>query len=151
MNGYNFTERLRRVLALSREEAHRLGHEYVGTEHFLLGLVAEGEGGATAMLESLGVNCGAMKALVEQTVKTGSKSGWPGSDLPYTSRAKKVLEFAMSEARAHNHSYVGTEHLVLGVLREEKGIGAQALADAGLRLPEARAEMLRLLGPNNAS
>src|SRR6266571_4715334 len=92
MNGYNFTDRVRKVLQMAREEAARLHHEYVGTEHILLGLIREGEAVAA------------------------------GPDLPYTSRAKKVLELAMSEARELNHSYVGTEHLLLGLLREEKGI-----------------------------
>ncbi len=116
MNGYNFTDRVRKVLQMAREEAARLHHEYV------------------------------IQQKIEETVKKGKAAAAAGPDLPYTSRAKKVLELAMSEARELNHSYVGTEHLLLGLLREEKGIAAQVLTDAGVNLEQARAETLRLLG-----
>ena len=146
MNGYNFTERVRKVLAMAREEAARLHHEYVGTEHILLGLIREGEGVAAAVLQNLSVDLDEITQKIEETVKKGKAAQTTGPDLPYTSRAKKVLELAMSEARELTHSYVGTEHLLLGLLREEKGIAAQVLTDAGVNLEAARAETLRLLG-----
>jgi ATP-dependent Clp protease ATP-binding subunit ClpC len=146
MNGYNFTERVRKVLAMAREEAARLHHEYVGTEHILLGLIREGEGVAAAVLQSLNVDLEEIQQKIEETVKKGKAAQATGPDLPYTSRAKKVLELAMSEARELNHSYVGTEHLLLGLLREERGIAAQVLTDSGVNLDAARAETLRLLG-----
>ena len=146
MNGYNFTERVRKVLAMAREEAARLHHEYVGTEHILLGLIREGEGVAAAVLQNLSVDLDEIQQKIEDTVKKGKAAQATGPDLPYTSRAKKVLELAMGEARELNHSYVGTEHLLLGLLREEKGIAAQVLTDAGVNLDAARAETLRLLG-----
>lgn len=146
MNGYNFTERVRKVLAMAREEAARLHHEYVGTEHILLGLIREGEGVAAAVLQNLSIDLDEIQQKIEETVKKGKGASATGPDLPYTSRAKKVLELAMSEARELNHSYVGTEHLLLGLLREEKGIAAQVLTDSGINLDAARAETLRLLG-----
>src|SRR5689334_1692035 len=146
MNGYNFTERVRKVLAMAREEAARLHHEYVGTEHILLGLIREGEGVAATVLQNLSVELDEIQQKIEETVKKGKAAQTTGPDLPYTSRAKKVLELAMSEARELSHSYVGTEHLLLGLLREEKGIAAQVLTDAGVNLDAARAETLRLLG-----
>ncbi len=146
MNGYNFTERVRKVLAMAREEAARLHHEYVGTEHILLGLIREGEGVAAAVLQNLSVDLDEIQQKIEETVKKGKAAQTTGPDLPYTSRAKKVLELAMSEARELNHSYVGTEHLLLGLLREETGIAAQVLTDAGVNLDAARSETLRLLG-----
>ena len=146
MNGYNFTERVRRVLQMAREEAQRLHHEYVGTEHILLGLIREGEGVAAAVLQNLNVDLDEVQQKIEETVKKGKAVQATGPDLPYTSRAKKVLELSMSEARELNHSYVGTEHLLLGLLREEKGIAAQVLTESGVNLDAARTETLRLLG-----
>jgi ATP-dependent Clp protease ATP-binding subunit ClpC len=146
MNGYNFTERVRKVLAMAREEAARLHHEYVGTEHILLGLIREGEGVAATVLQNLNVELDEIQQKIEETVKKGKAAQATGPDLPYTSRAKKVLELAMSEARELGHSYVGTEHLLLGLLREEKGIAAQVLTDAGVNLEAARTETLRILG-----
>ena len=146
MNGYNFTDRVRKVLQMAREEAARLHHEYVGTEHILLGLIREGEGVAAAVLTNLGVELEDVQQKIEETVKKGKAASAAGPELPYTSRAKKVLELAMVEARELNHSYVGTEHLLLGLLKEEKGIAAQVLTDAGISLEQARAETLRLLG-----
>ncbi|MDQ6717608.1 MAG: ATP-dependent Clp protease ATP-binding subunit [Gemmatimonadota bacterium] len=146
MNGYNFTERVRKVLAMAREEAQRLKHEYVGTEHILLGLIREGEGVAAAVLQNLNVDLDEIQQKIEETVKKGKAAAATGPDLPYTSRAKKVLELAMGEARDLSHGYVGTEHLLLGLLREEKGIAAQVLSDAGVNLDAARVETLRLLG-----
>ncbi|MEZ4584903.1 MAG: ATP-dependent Clp protease ATP-binding subunit [Gemmatimonadales bacterium] len=146
MNGYNFTDRVRKVLQMAREEAARLHHEYVGTEHILLGLIREGEGVAAAVLTNLNVDLEEVQQKIEETVKKGKAAAQPGPDLPYTSRAKKVLELAMTEARELNHSYVGTEHQLLGLLREEKGLAAQVLSDAGVSLEQSRAETLRLLG-----
>src|SRR6266487_3075366 len=146
MNGDNFTDRVRKVLQMARGEAARLHHEYVGTENILLGLIREGEGVAAAVLTNLNVDLEEIQQKIEETVKKGKAAAAAGPDLPYTSRAKKVLELAMSEARELNHSYVGTEHLLLGLLREEKGIAAQVLTDAGVNLEQARAETLRLLG-----
>ena len=146
MNGYNFTERVRKVLAMAREEAERLRHEYVGAEHILLGLIREGEGVAAAVLQNLSVDLDEIQQKIEDTVKKGKAAAATGPDLPYTSRAKKVLELAMAEARDLTHNYVGTEHLLLGLLREEKGIAAQVLTDHGVNLDAARAETLRLLG-----
>ena len=145
MNGYNFTDHVRRVLQLAREEAARLHNEHVGTEHILLGLIREGEGVGAAVLINLNVDLEEISRRIEETVKPGKAGAAAGPDLPYTSRAKKVLEFAMSEARELHHAYVGTEHLLLGVLREEKGIGAQVLREAGVTVEAARSEVLRLL------
>ena len=149
MHGYNFTERVRRVLAYAREEAAQLQHEYVGTEHILLGLVRDGEGVASTTLENLGIDQSALRDTIETTVKRGT-AGRTGPDLPYTSRAKKVLELAMKEARELNHTYVGTEHLLLGLIAEGKGIAAQVLVEAGATLEVARNEVLRILGSANS-
>lgn len=145
MNGYNFTMRVRKVLAYAREEAARLQHEYVGTEHELLGLLREGDGIAISIIENLNAKPDAVRDRIEAEVVRGQR-GPTGPDLPYTSRAKKVLEYAMSESRAANHEYVGTEHLLLGLLREEKGMAAMALNTCGITLDAARAEMRRVLG-----
>ncbi|MEX2530286.1 MAG: ATP-dependent Clp protease ATP-binding subunit [Gemmatimonadota bacterium] len=142
---YNFTDRVRKVLAMARDEAIRLQHDYVGTEHILLGLIREGEGVAAAVLTNLSADLDQIHDQIEESVKKGKATIALG-ELPYTSRAKKVLEFAMAEARELNHSYVGTEHLLLGLLREEKGIAAQVLNSLGITLEEARAETLKVLG-----
>jgi ATP-dependent Clp protease ATP-binding subunit ClpA len=146
VNGYNFTERVRRVLAQARDEAQTLRHEYVGTEHILLALVAEGEGIGATIVQNLGADVRGMREQILTVVRGGPIEYSPRSDLPYTSRAKKVLELAMSEARELNHSYVGTEHLLLGLLAERKGIAAQVLNDTGITLDKAREETLRILG-----
>ena len=146
---YNFTDRVRKVLAMAREEAIRLQHDYVGTEHILLGLIREGEGVAAAVLTNLNVDLDQIHERVEESVRKGKATIALG-ELPYTSRAKKVLEFAMAEARDFSHSYVGTEHLLLGLLREEKGIAAQVLNSLDVTLEEARAETLKVLGSDVA-
>jgi ATP-dependent Clp protease ATP-binding subunit ClpA len=148
MNGYNFTERVRKMLAMAREEAIALHHEYVGTEHILLGLIREGEGVASAVLVNLGIDAEQLGDRVRSVVRSGPADKQVGPDLPYTSRAKKALELSMGEARMLKHSYVGTEHLLLGLLAEQKGIAAQLLNDAGLTIEKAREETLRLLGTN---
>jgi DNA-binding transcriptional regulator YhcF (GntR family) len=145
ISGYNFTERVRKVLAIAREEAQRLRHEYVGTEHILLAIIRERSGIGAAVLQDLEVDLDRIRRRIEEGVKKGRAEPPSGPELPYTSRAKKVLELAMSEARELNHSYVGTEHLLLGLLREEKGIAAQVLTEAGVTLEAARAETLRRL------
>ena len=146
MNGYNFTERVRIVLAGARNEAGRLRHEYVGTEHILLSLINEDAGVAARVFSNLGIDLPEIRRVVDATILTGKKEIQAGTDLPYTSRAKKVLELAMATARDLNHNYVGTEHILLGLLREEKGIAAQVLVDAGLTVETARAEVVRILG-----
>ena len=145
MNGYNFTERVRKSLALARENASRRQHEYVGAEHILLGILEEGEGVATAVLQNLGIDLDELKLTVAGRTMPAS-SGPTGPDLPYTSRAKKVLELAMAEARDLNHSYLGTEHVLLALLREENGIPAQTLTALGLTAESTRREVLRMLG-----
>ena len=147
---YNFTERVRKVLSMARQEAIRLQHDYVGTEHILLGLIREGEGVAAHVLGNLSVDLDRIHERVEESVRKGKATIALG-ELPYTSPAKKVLEFAMAEARELNHSYVGTEHLLLGLLRESKGIAAQVLNSLGVTIEEARAETLKVLGSDVSS
>ena len=146
MNGYNFTERVRKVLAMAREESANLHHEYVGTEHLLLGLIDEREGVGATVLQNLSVDLDDLKFQIETTVKRGPPGTRTGPDLPYTSRAKKVLELSMNQARNLNHAYVGTEHLLLGLIAEQKGIAAQVLHDRGVTLDTAVAETVRILG-----
>jgi len=146
MNGYNFTERVRKVLAMAREEAARLHHEYVGTEHILLGLIREGEGVAAQVLQNLSVELDDIQQKIEETIKKAKAAQTIGPDLPYTSPAKKVLELAMAEARYLNHQYVGTEHLLLGLIREEHGAAAQVITSFGITIDAARAGVLEILG-----
>ena len=150
MSGYNFTDRVRRVLILAREQAGRLGHEYVSPDHILLGILTEGNGVATSAIVGLGVALPTLGAALETRMAPGKQVS-PYLDLPYTSRAKKVLEFAMAEARELHHQYVGTEHLVLGVLREGKTKAAAVLMEHGLPAGRVRAEILRLLGSSIAA
>lgn len=130
---------------MAREEAIRLQHDCVGTEHILLGLIREGAGVAAVVLTNLSVDLDQVQEGIEESVRRGKATIALG-ELPYTSRAKKVLEFAMAEARELNHSYVGTEHLLLGLLREEKGIAAEVLNRLGVTLKEVRRQTLKLLG-----
>lgn len=118
---YNFTDQVRKVLAMAREEAIRLNHNYVGTEHILLGLIREDKGAAAAVLASLAVDLKQLREMVEDSARPG-KPRFALGDLPYNSGAKKVLQFAMEEARNFGHGYVGTEHLLLGLLRRRRGI-----------------------------
>ena len=147
---YNFTERVRKVLSMARQEAIRLQHDYVGTEHILLGLISEGEGVAAHVLGNLSVDLDRIHERVEESVRKGKATIALG-ELPYTSPARNVLEFAMSEAHELNHSYVGTEHLLLGLLRESKGIAAQVLNSLGVSIDEARAETQKVLGSDVGS
>ena len=147
MNAYDFTKRVRAVLARAREEAARLEHEYVGTEHLLLALARNDEGAAALVLERLNVDREALIRRVDAAVRPGGRpASARGSDLPYTSRARVVLEKAMAAAAELNHSYVDTEHLLLGLILEERGIAAQVLSAVGVTLDVARAELLGVLG-----
>ena len=140
-----FTERARKVMALANQEAQRFNHEYIGTEHILLGLVKEGSGVGANVLKNLGVDLAKVRMEVEKLVKAGPDMVTMGK-LPQTPRAKKVVEYAIEEARNLNHNYVGTEHLLLGLLREHDGMAAQVLVALGLKLEEVREEVLNLLG-----
>jgi ATP-dependent Clp protease ATP-binding subunit ClpA len=146
MNGYNFTERVRQVLRRAREVALQMHHEYVGTEHLVTAVALETEGPASSVLDSLGARRDDIIARVQSTVHPGSPDRRIGPDLPYTSRAKKVLELSMAEARMLRHDYVGTEHLLLGILAEERGIGAQVLNAVGVTLDRARSETVAIVG-----
>src|SRR4051794_13664746 len=144
-----FTDRARKVMQLANQEAQRFNHEYIGTEHILLGLVKEGSGVAANVLKNLDIDLRKIRLEVEKIVQTG-----PGSEmvtmgkLPQTPRAKKVIENSIEEARNLNHNYVGTEHLLLGLLREQEGVAAQVLMNLGLKLEDVREEVLNLLGHN---
>ena len=140
-----FTERARKVIALANQEAQRFNHEYVGTEHLLLGLVKEGSGVGANVLKNLGVDLHKVRMEVERLVKPGPDMV-PMGRLPFTPRAKKVLDYAIEEARNLNHNYIGTEHLLLGLLREQDGVAAQVLMNLSLKLEDVREEVLRLLG-----
>ena len=140
-----FTERARKVIILAREEAIRLGHNFVGTEHLLLGLVREGDGLAVAILKKLNVNLATLKGEVEKIVSVGSEVT-PAGEIPFTPQAKKVLEYAISEARSMGHNYIGTEHLLLGLVREGEGIASLVLRDFGVTVPAAKAQAQELLG-----
>src|ERR671916_361186 len=140
-----FTDRARKVMALANQEAQRFNHEYIGTEHILLGLVKEGSGVGANVLKNLDVDLRKVRLEVEKLVKSGPDMVTMGK-LPQTPRAKKVIEYAMEEARNLNHNYVGTEHLLLGLLREQEGVAAQVLMNLGLKLEEVREEVLNLLG-----
>jgi ATP-dependent Clp protease ATP-binding subunit ClpC len=140
-----FTDRARKVMALANQEAQRFNHEYIGTEHILLGLVKEGSGVGANVLKNLDVDLRKVRLEVEKLVKSGPEVVTMGK-LPQTPRAKKVIEYAIEEARNLNHNYVGTEHLLLGLLREHDGVAAQVLMNLGLKLDEVREEVLNLLG-----
>ena len=140
-----FTDRARKVMQLANQEAQRFNHEYIGTEHILLGLVKEGSGVAANVLKNLDVDLRKIRLEVEKIVQSGPDMVTMGK-LPQTPRAKKVIEYAMEEARSLNHNYVGTEHILLGLLREQEGVAAQVLMNLGLKLEEVREEVLNLLG-----
>ncbi len=143
-----FTERAQRVLALAQEEAVRLGHHNIGTEHILLGLVREGEGIAAKALFALGLTSEKIQQEVESLIGRGSENG---STIHYTPRAKKVIELSMDEARKLGHSYVGTEHILLGLIREGEGVAARVLNNLGISLTKARQQVLQLLGNTESS
>src|ERR1700754_4999972 len=129
-----FTDRARKVMQLANQEAQRFNHEYIGTEHILLGLVKEGSGVAANAQKNLQHGPGGEQVVMGR--------------LPHTPRAKKVIEYSIEEARNLNHNYVGTEHLLLGLLREQEGVAAQVLMNLGLKLEDVREEVLNLLGHN---
>ncbi len=140
-----FTDRARKVMQLANQEAQRFNHEYIGTEHILLGLVKEGSGVAANVLKNLDIDLKKIRLEVEKLVQSGPDMVTMGK-LPQTPRAKKVIEYSMGEARDLNHNYVGTEHILLGLLREQEGVAAQVLMNLGLKLEDVREEVLNLLG-----
>src|SRR6266446_6115544 len=142
-----FTDRARKVMQLANQEAQRFNHEYIGTEHILLGLVKEGSGVAANVLKNLDIDLRKIRLEVEKIVQAGPDMINMGK-LPLTPRAKKVIEYSVEEARNLNHNYVGTEHLLLGLLREQEGVAAQVLMNLGLKLEDVREEVLNLLGHN---
>ena len=143
----NFTPRAQQVLALARKEADRLNHNFLGTEHLLLGLIKLGQGVAVNVLQRMGLDLDTVRLEVEKKVGTGPDQKMIGN-IPYTPRVKKVLALAKREAKAMNHTYVGTEHILLGLLREGDGVGAQVLKDLDIDIEQARQEILKELDPN---
>jgi ATP-dependent Clp protease ATP-binding subunit ClpC len=138
-----FTDRARRVVVLAQEEARMLNHNYIGTEHILLGLIHEGEGVAAKALESLGISLDAVRQQVEEIIGQGQQA--PSGHIPFTPRAKKVLELADRETRALGHAYVGTEHILLGLIREGDGVAAQVLVNLGADLNRVRQQVIQLV------
>jgi ATP-dependent Clp protease ATP-binding subunit ClpC len=138
-----FTDRARRVVVLAQEEARLLNHNYIGTEHILLGLIHEGEGVAAKALESLGISLEAVRAQVEEIIGQGQSA--PTGHIPFTPRAKKVLELSLREALQLGHNYIGTEHILLGLIREGDGGAARVLAGRGADLATVRQEVARQL------
>lgn len=142
-----FTERAKKVINLAREEAGRLGHDYIGTEHILLGLIREGGGVAAAVLENLGLDLERIKLEVEKSITMGGGTLTLG-EVPFTPRAKRVLELAVEEAQTLGHNYIGTEHLLLGLIREGEGVASKVLEQFNLRIDKAREMTIYLLGGN---
>jgi hydroxyacylglutathione hydrolase len=140
-----FTDRARKVMALARKEAQRFKHDFIGTEHILLGLIQEGSGVAAKVLKNLGTEINKIRSEIEKNVQAGPSMVTMGQ-LPFTPRAKKVLELSMEEANELGHNYIGTEHLLLGLIREQDGVAAQVLLDLNLKLEDVRADVLDLLG-----
>jgi ATP-dependent Clp protease ATP-binding subunit ClpC len=138
-----FTDRARRVVVLAQEEARMLNHNYIGTEHILLGLIHEGEGVAAKALESMGISLDAVRAQVEEIIGQGQQA--PSGHIPFTPRAKKVLELSLREALQLGHNYIGTEHILLGLIREGEGVAAQVLVKLGADLNRVRSTVIQLL------
>jgi ATP-dependent Clp protease ATP-binding subunit ClpC len=138
-----FTDRARRVVVLAQEEARMLNHNYIGTEHILLGLIHEGEGVAAKALESLGISLDAVRQQVEEIIGQGQQA--PSGHIPFTPRAKKVLELSLREALQLHHNYIGTEHMLLGLIREGEGVAAQVLVRLGADLNRVRQQVIRLV------
>ena len=138
-----FTDRARRVVVLAEEEARMLNHNYIGTEHILLGLVQEGEGVAAQALEALGIGLAAVRQQVGEIVGRGKEA--PGGHIPFTPRAKKVLELSLREALQLGHDYIGTEHILLGLIREGEGVAARVLVSLGADLNLVRQQVIQLL------
>jgi ATP-dependent Clp protease ATP-binding subunit ClpC len=139
-----FTDRARRVVILAQEEARMLDHDYVGTEHVLLGLIHEGGGVAAIVLESLAIRPEVVRERVEAVVGRGEQA--PSGHIPFTAQAKDLLRLALEESRALGHSYVGTEHILLGLIHQGDGVAAQVLTDLGADLNGAREQVIRILG-----
>src|SRR4029453_12989347 len=138
-----FTDRARRVIVLAQEEARHLNHNYIGTEHILLGLIHEAEGVAARALESLDISLQAVRAQVEEIIGRGAEA--PGGHIPFTPRAKKVLELSLREALELGHVYIGTEHILLGLIREGEGVAAQVLVALGAGRDRVRQQVIQLL------
>ncbi|WP_277246449.1 Clp protease N-terminal domain-containing protein, partial [Micrococcus terreus] len=138
-----FTDRARRVVVLAQEEARMLNHSYIGTEHILLGLIHEGEGVAAKALESMNISLGAVRELVQETIGQGQQT--PSGHIPFTPRAKKVLELSLREALQLGHNYIGTEHILLGLIREGEGVAAQVLEKLDADLNRVRQTVIQLL------
>src|SRR5262245_10112639 len=145
-----FTDRARKVMGLAKAEAQRLNHEYIGTEHILLGLVQEGSGVAANVLKQMNIDLKRIRNEIEKIVK-GSPTMVTQGNLPFTPRAKKVLELAVEEASNLGHNYIGTEHLLLGLIKENEGIAARVLLNLGVKLEEVREEILEFLGADKSS
>lgn len=139
-----FTEKAIKVIMLAQEEARRLGHNFVGTEQILLGLIGEGTGVAAKVLKSMGVNLKDARIEVEKIIGRGS--GFVAVEIPFTPRAKRVLELSLEEARQLGHNYIGTEHLLLGLIREGEGVAARVLENLGVDLGKVRTQVIRMLG-----
>jgi ATP-dependent Clp protease ATP-binding subunit ClpC len=144
-----FTERARKVLQLAQEEAQRFNHNYIGTEHLLLGLVREGEGVAAKVLGNLGVELNNVRSSVEFIIGRGDRT--LAGDIGLTPRAKKVLQLSFDEARRLNHSYIGTEHLLLSLVREGEGIAASVLESQGVSLGKVRSQVIVAVGSSAGS
>ena len=138
-----FTDRARRVVVLAQEEARGLNHNYIGTEHILLGLIHEGEGVASKALESLGISLEAVREQVQEIIGQGQQA--PTGHIPFTPRAKKVLELSLREALQLGHNYIGTEHILLGLIREGEGVAAQVLVKLGADLSRVRQQVIQLI------
>ncbi|MHC4898450.1 MAG: ATP-dependent Clp protease ATP-binding subunit [Planctomycetota bacterium] len=145
-----FTDRAKKVMSFARQEAQKFNHEYIGTEHILLGLVQEGSGVAANVLKNMDIDLEKIRHEVEKIVKTGPSMVTMGQ-LPFTPRAKKVLELSMEEASALSHNYIGTEHLLLGLIKENEGIAAQVLMNLNVKLDEVREEVLEFLGASDSA
>ncbi|MFA6582935.1 MAG: Clp protease N-terminal domain-containing protein, partial [Elusimicrobiaceae bacterium] len=143
--GTRFTDRAQKVILIAQEEAKRLNHDYVGTEHILLGLVMLGEGIAAQVLASQGVEFKKVRMEIEKIVGTGDSTSQYG-EIPFTPRAKKVLEYAVEEAQQMGHSYIGTEHILLGLIREEEGVAARVLENIGLNPADVRETVMEYIG-----
>ena len=139
-----FTDRARRVVVLAQEEARMLNHNYIGTEHILLGLIHEGEGVAAKALESLGISLEGVRDQVEEIIGQGQTA--PAGHIPFTPRAKKVLELSLREALQLGHNYIGTEHILLGLIREGEGVAAQVLQKLGADLNRVRQQVEEIIG-----
>src|SRR5579872_1191822 len=144
-----FTDRARRVVVLAQEEARMLNHNYVGPEHVLLGLIHEGQGVAAKALERLGLNLDSVREQTEDLV--GQGEGAPTGHIPFTPRAKRVLELSLREALQIGHNYIGTEHILLGILREGENVGAQVLVRMGTDLNQVRLEVIKLVGSRSGT